>query len=227
VIKGTDEAGYIVDGVRQAVPFGKKPALIIDIGGGSVEFIMASQAAILWKHSFELGTTRLLERIGMSDPISMPEQLRMSEHLHVQLSLLWRMMEKHRPNVLVGSAGSFDSLAEMVHCLLRQARPYRIGLAQDDNNAEESQEAQSNSFDELITSAFSPNEFYAIMDLLMPIQHSERLSYPGLPPYRVDTIIPALVIIDVVLQHDISQIHWSRYSMKEGVAWYTLVKGTI
>lgn len=199
IIKGKDEAGFIVDGVRQAVEFTKKPALIMDIGGGSVEFVMASKDSILWKHSFEVGTTRLLERIGMSDPLSMEEQLRMSEHLNTQLGMLWGMMEKHHPSTLIGSAGSFDTLAEL------------IARKRDDQEPSDAS-----------TSTFTPVEYCAIMDELLPMPRSERLSYPGLPEYRVDTMLPALLIIDAVLQHGIAKIHWSKYSMKEGAAWREL-----
>ena len=196
IIKGTDEAGYIIEGVRQAVQFGKKPSLVIDIGGGSTEFILATKDAILWKHSFEIGTTRLLERVAMSDRITMDEQLRMSEHIEMQLGLLWGAIEKHHPNTLVGSAGSFDTIADMV-------------LAKRGESAS----------DDRINLEFRPDEFHDVMEDLLSLSRSERSNYPGLPDYRIDTIIPSLLIIDTVLQKGITRIWWSRYSLKEGAAW--------
>jgi exopolyphosphatase/guanosine-5'-triphosphate,3'-diphosphate pyrophosphatase len=199
IIKGKDEAGYIIEGVWQAVEFGKRPSLVIDIGGGSTEFIFATKDAILWKHSFEIGTTRLLERIGLSDPFSMSEQLRMSEHIETQLGMLWGAMEKHHPNVLVGSAGSFDTIAEMIAS--------RKGQTIGENQ---------------ISLNFLPDDFRDVMVSLLTIPRSERESFPGLPSYRVDTIIPSLLIIDTVIQKGISQVSWSRYSLKEGAAWRAL-----
>lgn len=199
IVKGTREAEYIIDGVRQAVEFTKRPSLVIDIGGGSTEFILATKDAILWKHSFEIGTTRLLERIGVSDPFTMEEQLRMSAHIDAQLGMLWGVMEKHHPNVLIGSAGSFDTIAEMI-------AHSRGEIIENDQ----------------ITSTFNPNEFHAVMDELLSMRRDERVEFPGLPAYRVDTIIPSLLTIESVLERGITQIHWSRYSLKEGAAWRLL-----
>ncbi|MFN3875605.1 MAG: hypothetical protein ACK4L7_06805, partial [Flavobacteriales bacterium] len=63
IIPGDREAELILAGVRQAVPFGPQPSLVMDIGGGSTEFILATDKALMWKRSFELGVTRLRERI--------------------------------------------------------------------------------------------------------------------------------------------------------------------
>ncbi|MEZ4758505.1 MAG: ABC transporter permease [Flavobacteriales bacterium] len=104
----------ILDGVRQAVPFGDRPHLVMDIGGGSIEFILATGNALLWKQSFELGVTRLRERFPAPDPLPADAELRIATHLDERLGPLWAMMEHHRPHTLIGSAGSFDTLAAML-----------------------------------------------------------------------------------------------------------------
>ena len=62
VIAGGREAELIWRGVRQAVPLGPQRQLIVDIGGGSVEFIIANDHEIFWKQSFEIGAQRLLDQ---------------------------------------------------------------------------------------------------------------------------------------------------------------------
>ncbi|MEO8588853.1 MAG: hypothetical protein ABI432_05745 [Flavobacteriales bacterium] len=196
VIPGGEEAGLILDGVRQAVPFTNKPALVMDIGGGSVEFILATEKALMWKRSFELGVTRLRERIPISDPISTSEEARIAQHLDDQLEPLWRIIERHEPHVLIGSAGSFDSLATMF------AAENNTPLPPDTLMLE-----------------FSALQFDALRDRLLRMTRNERLAVPGLPEHRVDTIPYALIAIErVLMAGGIRDMAWSRYALKEGAA---------
>ena len=195
VIPGDEEAGLILDGVRQAVVFGKKPKLVMDIGGGSIEFILATDKALMWKRSFELGVTRLRERFPVSDPIALADQLRIGEHLDNHLEPLWSIMDRHWPDTLVGSAGSFDTLAAMI------AAHRGITLSQEDTTLE-----------------FGHVEFCELKDGLMRASRADRLAMPGLPEHRVDTIAFALIAIDRLLAHGITTLQWSRYALKEGAA---------
>ena len=199
VIPGQEEAALILDGVRLAVPLGRKPALIMDIGGGSVEFVLATEQALLWKHSFELGVTRLRERFPSSDPLAIDEELRLAEHLDRQLAPLWAALEQHQPRELVGSAGSFDSLARIISA-----------------ERGETLTAEQN------TLSFSSLEFSLLKDRLIRMPRKERLRVPGLPEHRVDTMAYALITVEQVLGHDIDVIRWSRYALKEGAAWRML-----
>jgi len=196
VIAGNEEAGLILDGVRQAVSLGNKPVLIMDIGGGSTEFILATEKALMWKRSFELGVTRLRERIPTSDPMSLEEETRIAEHLDNLLEPLYAVIERHEPHLLVGSAGSFDTLAAMV--LAEQ------GLVLDPLD---------------ITLPFSALTFDALKDRLMRMDRAERLTVPGLPEHRVDTVRYALIQIErVLIAGGIRELAWSRYALKEGAA---------
>ncbi|MBK8339549.1 MAG: hypothetical protein IPK99_05875 [Flavobacteriales bacterium] len=51
VITGDEEAELILEGARQALHFGNRPVLVMDIGGGSIEFILATEKALMWKQS--------------------------------------------------------------------------------------------------------------------------------------------------------------------------------
>ena len=54
-ISGQQEAEYIYQGVSQAIQFTDDSFLIMDIGGGSIEFIIANKDIVLWKQSLQLG----------------------------------------------------------------------------------------------------------------------------------------------------------------------------
>lgn len=195
IIPGDEEADLILEGVRQAVPFGSKPMLVMDIGGGSIEFILATDKALMWKRSFELGVTRLRERFNPADPLSLSEHLRIGAHLDAQLEPLWAMMDRHWPTTLVGSAGSFDTLAAMIA-------------------AERGEDLSHGN----VTLSFTVHAFDAIKDRLLMLPREERLLIPGLPEYRVDTLPLALIAIERVIAHGIEQLRWSRYALKEGAA---------
>lgn len=196
IIPGEQEAELILAGVRQAVPFGSQPSLVMDIGGGSTEFILATDKALMWKRSFELGVTRLRERIPIGDPITVEEEARIAAHLDDRLEALYSVVERQEPHVLVGSAGSFDTLARIISADRGET------LAPD-----------------AVTLAFSALEFDAIKDRLLRMDRAERLRVPGLPEHRVDTIPYALIQIDrVLLAGGIRELAWSRYALKEGAA---------
>ena len=55
IISGIQEAEYIYYGVNKAVEIGDKASLIMDIGGGSIEFIIGTSKEIIWRQSFEIG----------------------------------------------------------------------------------------------------------------------------------------------------------------------------
>ncbi|MBK9286935.1 MAG: phosphatase [Flavobacteriales bacterium] len=195
VIPGDEEAALILEGVRQAVTFTTKPMLVMDIGGGSIEFILATNKALMWKRSFELGVTRLRERFQGTDPLSLEDQLRIGEHLDFHLEPLWAVMDRHWPTTLIGSAGSFDTLAAMV-----------AGTEGRQQNDEE------------FALPFTHIAFDALKDRLMAMDRAERLLVPGLPEHRVDTIPYALIAVERVLMRGITDLHWSRYALKEGAA---------
>lgn len=199
IIPGDEEAELILEGVRQAVPFGSRPSLVMDIGGGSIEFILATDKALMWKRSFELGVTRLRDRIPISDPITVEEEARIARHLDDRLEALYSVVERQEPHVLVGSAGSFDTLASIVAAEDGKLLPPGA-----------------------TTLPFSALAFDAIKDRLLRMTRAERLRVEGLPEHRVDTIPYALIAIErVLISGGIRELAWSRYALKEGAAQRT------
>ena len=116
IIDGLEEAELIFAGVKQAIDLKDSPKLIIDIGGGSTEFIIANEAEVFWKKSYKLGAARLLEMFEPSDPITLEEVDRIELHLEQELKELIEMVRAYEVDCLIGSSGSFDTLAEMISC---------------------------------------------------------------------------------------------------------------
>ncbi|WP_080058794.1 Ppx/GppA phosphatase family protein [Spirosoma aerolatum] len=196
VISGDQEAAYIYQGIRVAGALGESTGLVIDIGGGSVEFILGNQSRIFWKQSFEIGGQRLRERFMTSDPISLTSIRRLNDYFQEQLLPLANAIHQYQPSVLVGSSGSFDTLVDMWFM-------HEQGHLPNPDQA---------TFDLPI------QEFYRSYELLMKKDHVERMQLPGMIELRVDMIVVAVCLIDYVLKtYGITQIKTSTYSLKEGV----------
>src|SRR5690606_5544610 len=106
IIDGNREAELIYFGVRSAMDLGSEKNLIIDIGGGSVEFIIANRETIFWKRSFEIGAQRLLDHFFCHDPIPEDEIIAEKAFLFHKLAPLTEAVQKFQPKTLVGSSGT-------------------------------------------------------------------------------------------------------------------------
>ena len=82
VIRGEQEARLIYLGARSALNLAGRKALIIDIGGGSVELIVGDAREAHYATSLKLGVLRLLDQYTPSDPITPDQRLRLAEQLH-------------------------------------------------------------------------------------------------------------------------------------------------
>lgn len=198
IISGEKEAEYIYYGVREALDVGGNPALIIDIGGGSTEFIIADKNQIFWKQSFLLGAARLLEKFKPSDPIT-PKEIQDIEHyLHQELQPLFDAVDQFPIQELIGSSGSFDSLAAIIV------------------NKFYSSELLHNKTEYV----FSLEDYDAIYRQLLKSTKEERLHTKGLIEMRVDMVVISSILIDLIIKKlQIKKMRLSTYSLKEGVLW--------
>ena len=196
VIGGDREAELICAGVRQAVPLGYKKHLLMDIGGGSVEFIIANDSDIFWKQSFEIGAQRLLDRFFPEPEGVMPAAAVAAEqeYFDTVLAPLAAAIQHHQPVGLVGASGSFDSLADM-----------QIGQLRT--------EAEVPPCTELTLASFQASYRH-----LLSGNHEQRKALPGILPMRADMLVVAAVLIDYVLGiSGITHLQTSAYALKEGL----------
>jgi len=195
IISGAVEAEYIYFGVQSAMDLGTSPSLIVDIGGGSVEFIIADRARIFWKTSLDIGAQRMLEQFHRHDPMHRTEQQALKNFYRVALAPLAAAMTTWKPIALIGSSGTFDTLSE-IHCL-RNGIPYKEGQPE---------------------TPLSVESFHTIHAELLQKNREERMEIPGMIAMRVDMIVVASCLIDFLLNsHSFNKIRVSSYSLKEGV----------
>jgi len=196
VISGDEEATLIYEGVKLGMDIGLEPSMIMDIGGGSVEFIICDKNRIMYKQSFEIGGQRLMDKFMISDPISPRSIGALRDYLEEQLLPLTNAVHQYAPVCVIGSAGSFETLIDMFYMKTYGYLPLPKQI----------------SFELPLT------EFYDSFLKLVIKNHEERLAIVGMKELRVDMIVVGVCLIDFVLKRfDIQQIKVSNYALKEGV----------
>jgi exopolyphosphatase / guanosine-5'-triphosphate,3'-diphosphate pyrophosphatase len=195
VIDGEREAGLIYLGIRSAVKMGKHVSLIMDIGGGSIEFILANENRIFWKHSFNIGAARLLEKFRPSDRITAEQINGMREYLTRELQTLFEAARQFKPTELIGSSGAFESFVEMMHGAFGSE-----GLSTG-----------------LTEYTLPLDSYFRIADVVIGSTLAERKKIKGLVPMRIDMIVICCVMVNFILgELKLTRMRISTYSLKEG-----------
>lgn len=194
IISGAQEAEYIFMGVQSAMPLQGR-SLIMDIGGGSVEFIICDADQILWKESFEIGAQRLLDRYEIMDPISENNIQSLLHFFQEQLESLNQAITKYKPTTLIGASGTFDTLSDI----------YVIN---------ENFSVTPNASELPLTYDFFQNTLAE----LSRKDRKARLEIPGMIEMRVDMIVVASWLVQFILEtYHIRNIRVSAFALKEGL----------
>jgi exopolyphosphatase / guanosine-5'-triphosphate,3'-diphosphate pyrophosphatase len=188
IISGEQEADWAFRGVTSDPELTKHPLLLLDVGGGSTEFILGHGHRKHFAHSFPLGTVRLMEKIPHSDPPA-PAELAacrawLKEFLRTQvrpkLSAELRdeaKFDSAKPQVqLVGAGGTTSILARM--------------------------ESELTSYDRerIEATRLSLDRIRWHMKRLWSLPLEERQEITGLPKKRADVILPGVAIYEVVME---------------------------
>ena len=191
IISGDKEASYIFNGVKATGAI-KGTSLIMDIGGGSTEFIICNETELLWKKSYNIGAARLMQAYFKSDPISKHDQDTINNHLEKELADLKEACALYQPQHLVGSAGAFESFACMI-----------------DPNVD---------LNTIKSAPIDLNSYHKLTASLIASTHAEREIMPNLIALRVDMIVIAALISNYVINHcNIQSLSLSTYDLKMGV----------
>jgi len=190
VISGDREAELIYKGVAASLTLDSQRVLIMDIGGGSNEFIICDRGGILWKQSFPLGMSRLLERFKPSDPMLASEVVAVEQYLADGLAPLWEACQQHQPQIMVGASGAFDT--------------YRDVLFFGNDNEDP-------------ICNLDMDRFEALHQRFLDSTMAQRRLMEGMEEIRVEMIVLASIATSLVLRKAaIGQLLQSSYSLKEG-----------
>ena len=196
IIDGDREAAFIFSGVKASGLLSAQNSLIMDIGGGSVEFIIGNTNELTWKQSFEIGAARLMERFHHTDPIPPASIGALNLYLDSTLPDLFKAIEQTPIQHLIGSSGAFETFAELI----------------------ENKKTDSFDLKKIKTYDFDLEELLIVTDEIILSTHAEREGNKGIIPVRVDMIVVASLITRYIIQKlDIKNVSMCTYSLKEGV----------
>lgn len=191
IIDGDEEAQFIYEGVKWSGAITGK-SLIMDIGGGSTEFILCDENELIWKKSYNIGAARLMQTFFKSDPINETDQKAINDYLAEELKALKFICDEFQPQTLIGSAGAFETFAGML------TKEIDLKL--------------------ISTANISITKYCELADRLIHSSHNERKNMEGLIPLRIDMIVMASMLTNYIINElPIKEIKLSTYDLKMGV----------
>lgn len=172
IIDGIEEGKLIFSAVNHRVDLHDKTALLIDIGGGSVELTLVDDAECVATQTFKLGTVRLLESLnarGLKEK-HLPQLL--DEVLGPARIFLNELKQNYRVELAVGTGGNFECLGKLRVALLHK------------------------------TSIFSMTrkELGDLAEHLLTMSLKERIQFLRLRPDRADVVVPAALVTKAVME---------------------------
>ncbi len=201
VVSGEKEAELIFNGVLLALRNFEKPSVILDIGGGSNELILAKEKDMVWKESRPTGMTRVIHRFSISDPIQPDEIKKLENYFSSEHDTAFQKCLAENVKTLIGCSGAFDTVAD----ILDQVDP-----------GEKRRTTQSITID----------EFYRIYKRIIQSSKEERMKMKGMDMVRVDLIVPAVILIEqLIVNAKLENIIQTDFALREGVLNEMIQKG--
>lgn len=187
-ISGYEEARLIHRAARERVPMGRRPWLMVDVGGGSVEVTLADAEGLQWSESHTMGAVRLLEELssGAEGPAKMK---RLLEEYVATLNLP-AVLGRQRPAGVIATGGNIDTLAALAGVLPPDGGAGRLPRA----------------------------ALKRLIAALSRLSHAQRVRDLGLRPDRADVILPAALVYDRAAELAGARELWvPRVGLKEGI----------
>jgi len=192
-ISGRLEAELIYKGVRQVVDL-SEPALLVDIGGGSTEFILGTTREVLFAESFKVGAARLTEQFVQEDPAGSKTLKALRKHLREVLAPVYEAVRQQPVKMVVGSSGTFQNLARVA--LDRMGKP------------------AASIFEEVIPA----REMRKTAAAISGMAYAERQGLAGIDEKRVEQVVAGAVLVALLLRDlKVETVRISPHALREGM----------
>jgi len=203
VASGYEEARLIYLGILQALPVHNTSIMMMDIGGGSTEFLVGKKREIQYDNSLKLGAIRVTQRFFPEQELTDKRLKQCREYVNGTLLPVIREVKKRKYSVAIGSSGTILSIAKII-------RMRRGDL----------EESSLNGF------SFSAKELYAVVDdLCSATTVKQRLKIAGLDPARADIIIGGALILEQSFRSlGLKRMTVSEFALREGIILDTIEK---
>ena len=192
IISGEEEARLIHLAVAQSVNLKDKHALLIDIGGGSVEVTLSQNGNILSTESYNMGTVRLLKKLSGEKNTAMPFHKLVREYAEAARHRIDREIGSQKIDICVGTGGNIEEMGKLRQKLFKRDSDRAITLEELDK----------------------------LVETLSRMKVEERMRKFKLKPDRADVILPASIVLQMIAHEaKIKEVTIPNVGLKDGVLW--------
>jgi len=194
IVSGDEEANLSFSGATHELS-SSSPVLVVDIGGGSSEFVLGSET-VTSSVSVDIGCVRLTERHLHHDPPTPAEREAAAADIDGALEAVWAVVPVVQARTLVGLAGSVTTVAAMA-----------LGLPAYDASR-------------IHHTHINQIEVGRVAERFLSMTHNERAALPFMHPGRVDVIgAGAMVLARLMRRFDFAEVVVSEHDILDGIAW--------
>jgi exopolyphosphatase/guanosine-5'-triphosphate,3'-diphosphate pyrophosphatase len=177
VITGVEESRLIHLAAVYGVHMGGRPAVVIDIGGGSTEVSLGTASHVTHARSFKLGVIRMTERFVRSDPITDADERRMVKHVNKEAGSYLDGIAARRFERIIGTSGTILSLGSLALSEVGASGP------------------------EALRNRHVPAKaIHRVRKRLTGMDLDARLHLPALDPRRADIAVAGSILLDTILR---------------------------
>tara|TARA_R110000868_G_scaffold259361_9_gene517417 strand:- start:8562 stop:10139 length:1578 start_codon:yes stop_codon:yes gene_type:complete len=204
-IPGSMEAELIGYAVQHGVRLNEEPVLMVDIGGGSVEFILGNNKEFFFLTSRKIGVSRMTDIFKPCDPITKEDIAKLEEHYLNELKEVEDALKVNPTKTIIGSSGTMQNIALMIA-----------------NRKNQSTNVTLNELE------FSAGDFFKFYSDFIKLNHKQRLHVSGLDTKRVDFVNTGVVLVNLLIsKFGVDKIKISTQALREGIIIRYLKKDMI
>ncbi len=204
VASGVEEARYIYLGILQALPVFNKRILLIDIGGGSAEFLIGLHREIIYDNSLKLGAMRTTQRFfGDAKEIDSKQVKECRKFVKGMVNTIARAIKKIPFEEAIGSSGTINNIASIIKTKRGEAAETTI-----------------NNF------TFTKDELKEVVEEILDAKTiKQRAKIPGLDPARADIMVGGVIIVEQIFKElELKELTVSEFALREGIVFDTMEK---
>jgi exopolyphosphatase/guanosine-5'-triphosphate,3'-diphosphate pyrophosphatase len=198
IVSGFEEARLIYLGVLQSLNIYDRRILLIDIGGGSTEFLVGEKGNVIYANSTKIGAVRLSNKYFKDKKITSGQISDAEQFVKVALNPVVRHLENMEYEIAIGSSGTIMNIGSIINA---------------DGIQNEETDVYMNGF------VIKKKQLLAATDLIYSAETlAEKIGIPGLDPKRADIITAGAVILRQIFgELRIDKMTVSNYALREGI----------
>jgi exopolyphosphatase / guanosine-5'-triphosphate,3'-diphosphate pyrophosphatase len=193
LISGEREAELIHKGMKLGVPLSKTPVLMVDVGGGSVEFIICNDAEVFWAKSYNVGVAILKQSFHADDTILKQEITQIEAFLNDTCTELIKQIALYKPQYPIIACGTLDFLVKILRGSLEMPTHFD----------------------------FTKQQFAAFYEQLTFLSEQQLRTMPEVPSDKAEMLAVSLVLMNWIMTRllNAEKLVASGQSMKAGILY--------